>query len=145
MSSSTWVNYGYGVCLRKLEFNSVERIQELLSHAPGFRNSIYETFRKCGIENPTLDDYLEADQDFDNGMAYLLQGVIEEAENFQLTACDDYEGDRYLIFQAKYPWDMRFKDLFVTKKKIRKIISKYLSIVTDSEFSVGFEEAEGFG
>lgn len=100
MSSSTWVNYGYGVCLRKLEFNSVERIQELLSHAPGFRNSIYETFRKCGIENPTLDDYLEADHDFDNGMAYLLQGVIEEAENFQLTACDDYEGDRYLIFQA---------------------------------------------
>lgn len=37
MSYSTWHNYGYGICTSDLKIDSVERIEELLKHAPEYR------------------------------------------------------------------------------------------------------------
>ena len=145
MSSATWVNYGYGVSLKGLEFNSVERLEKMLSYAPKFRKEIHEWFACCEIENPTLDDYFDFDQDYYNGMAFLLKKVIEEAEHIDMTDCNDLNGNKYVIFQPLYPWEMRWRHRRVSKRKINKFIRKYLSMVTDSEFDVCFEEAENCG
>ena len=145
MSSATWVSYGYGVCLKGLEFNSVERLEKMLSYAPKFRKEIHEWFAGCEITNPTLDDYFDFDQDYYKGMAFLLKNVIEEAEHIDMTDCNDLNGNKYVIFQPLYPWEMRWRHRRVSKRKIEKVIRKYLSMVTDSEFDICFEEAENCG
>lgn len=145
MSSATWVNYGYGVCLKGLEFNSIERVEKMLSYAPNFRKTIHEWFKQCEIEHPTMEDYLDFDQDYYNGMAFLLKSVMVEAEQIPFASCDDASGATYVLFQPSYPWDMTRNQRKVTKRKIEKVIKKYLSMITDSKFAVCFEAAENCG
>ena len=92
-----------------------------------------------------MDDYFDFDQDYYNGMAFLLKNVIEEAEHIDMTDCNDLSGNKYVIFQPLYPWEMRWRHRRVSKRKIEKVIRKYLSMVTDSKFDICFEEAENCG
>mgnify|MGYP006075762323 CR=1 FL=1 len=89
MSFSTWHNYGYGICISDLNFNSVKRLRKLLHKAPEYQAKIKKWMEDIGITKPTMEDYLDFDQDYRLGMTSILCGVINEAEGLNLYACDD--------------------------------------------------------
>ena len=92
-----------------------------------------------------MDDYEELDQDYYNGMAYVLQQVIVEKEHLELSVCDDFEGNRYLWYMPDYPWFTPWHFRFISEKKVERIIRKYLSMLTDDEFEVEYLSAENGG
>lgn len=103
MSYESWHNYGYGIITTKLEIDSVERIEALLSLAPEYQTEIRQWFEECEITEPTVDDYLEFDQDYNLGIATILRIVIQEAEKVEFLACDDCHCQRFLMYPKLYP------------------------------------------
>ena len=89
MSYTSWHTYGYGVCLSRLECDSMERMQRLLELAPEYHQSVQNWLKEQHITKPGVDDILESDQEYRLGLATVLQNVILEAENIRFTACDD--------------------------------------------------------
>lgn len=107
MSFHTWHTYGYGVEMTDITCDSVDRIKLLLSVAPNFGKQVAEWFERWGITEPAVEDYVEFDQDYNLGLAYILQQVILEAEGIEFTACNDFDGRIYLLYGPSYPWDSR--------------------------------------
>lgn len=145
MSFTTWHNYGYGICFDGIEYESVEKLKALLDHAPKVKQKIREWFDECEITEPTMDDYLNYDQDYNLGMGMLLRDVIAEAEGIELLACDDFDGNIYLMYPPMYPWNTTKADLDMTEEKIEEVIRKYLGIVAENDFDVDYQSAENGG
>ena len=145
MSYSTWHNYGYGICTSDLKIDSVKRIKALLKYAPKYRKEIRDWFTECEISKPTVDDYLDFDQEYHNGIAAILQAVIKEATGIEFSACDNFDCMRYLIYMPSYPWNMTERDKSITKDELDEALKKYVSIVTDSKLDIDFQEIENGG
>ena len=145
MSFSKWHNYGYGVCLAGLGYKSVAKMKVLLSHAPKLKQRVQDWFDECEITEPTMDDYLDYDQDFFLGIGTLLRDVIAEAEGIELLACDDYDEHIYLLYPPIYPWNITKSDLEMTEERIENVIRKYLSIVAEKDFDVAYQAVENGG
>lgn len=145
MSYETWHNYGYGICVSKLKIDSPERVGALIGLTKRFRKDVQGYFDECGITEPTMDDYEELDQDCYNGIAYVLQQVIKEKEHIELSTCDDFDGNRYLMYMPDYPWFTPWRYWFISERKIEQIIRKYLQMLTDDDFEIEYISAENGG
>lgn len=145
MGYTTWHVYGYGICISEIDEVSVERIEALLEHAPVLKKDIHAWFSECGIESPTTDDYLEFDQDYMLGLASLLAHVIEEAEHIRFTPCDNFEGERYLVYSPPYPWELSSYEILLTKERVDQIFDRYISIISDQTLSVEYYSIENGG
>lgn len=145
MSYTIWHTYGYGFCLSGLEEIPAERIQELLVAAPKFADKIKQRLSESGIEEPDYDDYVDYDQDFMLGMATILKEVIMEAEGIEFTACEDYDGKQYLIYEPSYPWQVTKEELGLTEERIYRMLLKYIHMLTDQEPDVDYQSVENGG
>lgn len=145
MSMETWINYGIGLCTSDLKIKSEDAIKELISLVPELKEEVEKYLADNGIEHPSVEDYLEFDEDFLNGISYYLERAISKIEDLNVFACDDYEGNRYLIYAPAYPWEQTESDRQLTREKVEEILSKYVSIITDDEFTIDDIKAENFG
>ena len=145
MSYCSWHNYGYGIITSKLKIDSTERIEALLSLAPEYQKELHTWFEDCEITEPTVEDYLEYDQDYNLGIATILRVVIQEAERVEFLACDDCNCQRFLMYPKLYPWQITDVDHNMTKERVQEILRKYVSIVSDTELEIDFQEAENGG
>ena len=145
MSWQTWTTYGYGICVDDIQDVTVDKLKRLLNFAPIYEADINEWLCDCEVDNPTLEDYYEYDQDWCLELATTLKEVILEAEGVNLTACDDFNGGLYLIYEPRYPWDLTEKDKIITKELLAKILEKYISILTDKKITVGYQSVENGG
>ena len=145
MSYQTWHNYGYGIKTNLLEVDSVERMEKLLAHAPKYQQKIHDYFAECEIDKPTIEDYYEFAEYYRYDLAGILSQVIEEAEGLCFLSCDDEDCNYYLMYPPIYPWNMSEEDKEMTIEKVKAIIIKYASIVTDSFLDFDYQEAENFG
>ena len=145
MSYKSWHTYGYGICVSEMEEIPAERIQELLVAAPKFADKINQWLSESGIEDPGYDDYVDYDQDFMLGMATILKEVILEAEGIEFTACDDYDGKQYLVYEPSYPWQVTQEETGLTEERIYRMLLKYVHILTDQEPDVDYQTVENGG
>lgn len=145
MSYSTWHNYGYGICVDDIKEQNVGQLQELLKLAPELEQKIQGWLSELAITEPDWDDYMDFDQDYYLGLATILQQVIEEAEGLRLTACDDCNGNTYLIYQPCYPWNITDRERDLTEEKLTEIFNHYVGLLTDELIEVGLQEAENGG
>lgn len=99
MGYETWHNYGYGINASTIPDASVDQLNALLDHAPHFKTVIEDWLAKHDIIEPTYEDYLTYDDVCICGLAAILAEVIEEAEGIAFSACTDFEGDQFLIYQ----------------------------------------------
>lgn len=144
MSYHTWHDYGYGVNLYGMEFNSAERVVAVLTLAPNVLEQIKREFAENEITEPTVADYLEYG-DFMYGMAGLLREVIEEAEGISFYASEDFDGCEYIMYPPIYPWEMQAVDQTMSKEKVEEILNKYLKILTDSHYDIEMVECANGG
>lgn len=145
MGSAIWVNYGIGVCTTDLKIKSTKSVAKLISLAPDFNEYVKQVFADCDISKPTLEDYLELDEDYQNGIAYILQEVINELTEINVTACDDINGKRYLLYQPLYPWQMTNLEKGLDKRTVEDILTRYISVITNTEFAIDEISAENCG
>lgn len=145
MSFYTWHTYGYGICVSDIVCESVEKLSELFHRAPGLEKAVNDWLKDCNIENPTWDDYMEYDEDFNLGLATFLKEVILECEGIELTACDDFDGNQYLIYEPSYPWHLPEEQISLTEERIKEIILKYVPILTEQQIEVGYHSPENGG
>ena len=145
MSYSTWSTNGYGVCVENLDF-TLERLEELISRAPEFESELKKYFNDEEIATPSIYDYLEYDDDYSGGIAYILKRVIQEAENIELCYADDFNCNWYLLLEASYPWyNTSQEEQNLTEKTIKEIIKKYISILTDKEVEFDYQCVQNGG
>lgn len=145
MSYSTWHTYGYGICVDHIKEQSVERLEKLLSMAPEYQKNLHEWLKECEITEPTFEDYLEFDQDFNLGLASILKEVIREAEQIELTACDDFDCRNYLLYESGYPWYFSKTKVLSTEEAAADLFRKYISILTDEPINIEYQGVENGG
>ena len=145
MSYDIWHNYGYGICVDDIGEENIERLQTLLLQAPEVKAKIESWLTERKIKAPSWDDYMEFDQDCHLGLATILSEVIAEVEGINLTACDDYDGNAYLLYKPMYPWQMGDMDCGLTEEKIVGIFRRYISILTATPIEIDYQEVENGG
>ena len=107
MSYHTYSVDGFGFSVDEINTN-ILRLRRLLNCAPNFNKEMDKYLQECEITKPELDDYLEYDQDYMSGLAFILQEVIEEAEDISLVIADDFDGEWFVMLCPSYPWDRQF-------------------------------------
>ena len=145
MSYSTWHIYGYGICVDHIKGCSVERLENLLSMAPEYQKDLHEWLEECEITDPSYEDYLEFDQDYNLGLATILKEVIREAEQIELTACDDFDCRKYLVYEAGYPWYFNKAKVLPTEEAAEELFRKYISVLTDDPIIIEYQGVENGG
>ena len=145
MSFYNWHTYGYGVKVSELTEVSMRKVLDLIQTAPNLAKRFNEWLQSCGIEEPTLDDLEEYDDDYRLGLASILKEVIKEVEKVELTACDDFDGEKYLLFEQTYPWRMTELEKSLKEEDIRSLIVKYLSRITDEVITADYYSPENGG
>ena len=145
MSNTTWHTYGYGICVSHIKEQSVERLEKLLSMAPEYQKDLHTWLEDCEITEPTFEDYLEFDQDYNLGLATILKEVIREAEGIELEACDDFSGNDYLLYSAGYPWYFNKVKALPTEEAAEELFCKYISVLTDEPIIIEYQGVENGG
>lgn len=140
MGYKTWHHYGYGLCTTGLLIESVKRIDQLLACAPECAQKLHEHLEVNDMKTPCVEDYLKCADNSRLGIASILKDVIYEATGIEFEAVDDFDGKCYLIYTPNYPWWMPEKDKELTQEKVATILVKYVSIVTDTDFVLDYQE-----
>ena len=136
---------GYGICTSEIKIRSVEALEKMLDKAPEYKDMIHSYFAECEIQNPTIQDYLNFDQDYGNGLATLLQHVVLEADEIEFVSCRNEDGKQYLLYSPVCPWLMHEDEKALTREKVDEIFSKYTSIVSEEEVVPDYEMVVNYG
>lgn len=145
MSYHTYSVDGYGFSVDDID-TTAAKIRRLLISAPEFDREVRNDLKDIGVITPTLDDYLEFDQEYDSGLAYILQQVIKEAENIDLVIADDFDCEWYVLLCPAYPWeDIPKEQKSLSIEKVTEIFNRYISILTDSPVPIGYQSVENGG
>ena len=145
MSYHTYHTYGYGVRTDNIKIKSVDKLQTLISLAPDTEATIKDWLIDNGYEEPTIENYLEYDEEECCHLASILKMVIYELEGIDLTACNDLDLWEDLVFEPAYPWGLTEKDKTITKEHLEEIYRKYLSIITDDVPLLDYQSVENGG
>ena len=78
-------------------------------------------------------------------LAAILRMVILETEGVELTACNNFSDQDFLLYEPLYPWGLTEIDKTITKEKLESIFCKYLSMITENVPEFGYQEAENGG
>lgn len=145
MSYHTYSVDGFGFSVDEINTN-ILRLRRLLNCAPNFNKEMDKYLKECEITKPELDDYLEYDQDYLSGLAYILQQVIEEAEDISLVIADDFDCEWFVMLCPSYPWEeISEKQKSLTIEKATEIFQKYIGILTDSPVKIEYQSVENGG
>lgn len=147
MSYSTWITYGYGVCVddinttpkRLLELAALddELLKDVREYLSGIKPEGYKD------EDLTLEDF----DDFNefaclSGIGTILSRAISD---FSADLVEDYNGCSYVILPEQLPWGMREKEKSLTEKEVREIFKKYIAVLTDEPVEIGYQRVENGG
>ena len=144
MSFHSWHVYGYGVMLSEITNISASAVIDLVQLAPQFATD-FAWRSECGLNDLTLEDFEEFDQNLCLGLATVLKEIIEECEGIVLTACSDFDGNKYLLYTQEYPWRMSEPEKKLQEDDIRLLFVKYLSKITDETINVDYYGPESGG
>ena len=127
MSYVTWHNYGFGICVDDVDTQDVARLETMLKLTPELEQKIHNWLKESSINEPTWADYMEFDQDI------------------CLTACNNYDGKAYLLYQPDYPWNMLERERNLTEQDIVSLFQRYVGMLTDKPVNVDYQEVENGG
>ena len=132
MSYHTYHVYGYGICVDGIIIKSVETLRNLINLAPVYAAQVNEWLEINEIMEPTIQDLLDYDEDENCKLASILKAVIYEVEGVWFSACNNFDGNYYLLYEPSYPWEMLETDKTMTRERVCEILQKYVSIIADN-------------
>ena len=138
MSYHTWHIYGYGIKTSDITDLTVEKLRNFIHLAPLYKNAIKQRIKERSYTDLALKEYIETDENESYGLAGVIKEVIFECEGIDLTACDDFDGNEYLLYEPIYPWYMNETDKTLTPENLSHIFKKYLRYLTDKEIEIAY-------
>ncbi len=81
---------------------------------------------------------MEYDADYDLGLAVIFREIIQEIEGIELTACDDFECRKYLIYQPSTKRNL-------IKDGMTELFQCYTDILMDEPIPVDHQSVENGG
>lgn len=139
------MQHGYGICVDDIREHNVSRLEELLELAPELQGRMRNWLLEKGTAYPDWDDYMEYDTDYDLGLAVILKEAILEIEGIELTACDNFGCEKYLIYQPSYPWNLSEQERNLTEKDVRELLLRYVGILTGEPVAVAHQAVQNGG
>lgn len=139
--------YGHGICTDDIH-TTVDKIKALIAMAPNAYELCVDAFKDAENDEITRpDEFAEyMGQGWDGheeaGLATLLAVVINECEGIDMYASMDDYGNTFLIMQEKLPWHCTHREKNLTEDGINAIIRKYVSVLTDDEIEIKYQEIE---
>ena len=128
------VNYGYGFSLKDIPSNIIDKnsfIQFLQDNVPEiYFDRIITEFQPSSVDAYILAlyrvGYLPA-LGGEPGLAGLLQEVLISRSGVDFVSAIDDRGDKYILYQPKYPWQMKEIDWELSTEKLDEIMTDVLS------------------
>jgi len=142
MGYESWHDYGYGIEVDDIKNKDVKRLAALLEQAPVYKAKLEKELADEGIAEPKWADYVDLEGE---GLAEIMACVIKEAEGLELTVCSDFNGCTYLMYQAKYPWELDKRERCLTKESLSELLQNYIRILTDEAVNIGDQSCENGG
>ena len=145
MSYHTWHTYGYGIKTSDITDLTVDKLKAFIHLAPHYENTFVEWLENSNITEPTLEDYFGYDENDCYGLAGIMKEVIFECEGIDFTACDDFDGLQYLLYEPVYPWQMNDTDKTLSREKLSAIFRQYLAYLTEKEIAIEYYDPANGG
>lgn len=145
MSFHTWHVYGYGVKVSDIKFDSIERLQALIHLAPELERNVEQWRVDNDVKISSVQDYYEYDEYEGLELAAIMKEVILEVEGIELTACSDFDNEIYLLYEQTYPWYLQDNEKDLTAEKLKEVLLKYFSLITDDPVEVDYYDPANGG
>ena len=160
MSWTTWSIYGYGIDNTNVPCTIAKQCF-LMAEAPKFlenflqkygdEDNVADLMKYCKKHPEASDEEITDKFHLDNddfhcmlestdtesgdnafyGIISILAEVIYEKYRIAMTACDDFDGTQYLIYEPRYPWAMTEIDKTMTTDKLYECVAEVLKKITD--------------
>lgn len=141
---------GYGITDDDLKSEiDVTRLMKLIEMSPELKKKFDEWFETntYGLTTSViLDDFCEHLNGY-TGLMVILKEVIWDVEKIEFTISNDFDDVNYLLLEPAYPWYRPQKERYadLTEEKVQEVLNKYLSVVTDDKFDIGYYSCENGG
>lgn len=148
MSYHTWSTDGFGFCVDNIK-TTPERILKLaalnektLCDLREYLSEFYEDGYKD--KDLTMDDFSDFEGNYgERGLATILREVINE--EIPIVFADDFDGLDFILYCPSYPWTLQEKEKNLTKEDVKKILIKYIKILTDEPVEIDYYSVENGG
>lgn len=151
MSYHTYIDYGYGIETTALKKPiEKDRLLSFIAKAPQFKEEFDGWVEDCW-DGKLPDDAEKIIEEYGwyaegYGLAAIMQKVMEECiDGLRLYNCEDYNGNKYLMYLYKMPWYMNDFDRELTEEKLAEYFSEYLAMLTDEAIKADYVESENGG
>lgn len=153
MSCRTYITHGYGFCVSEI-ITTREQIEELLKKAPlHYKKEVDKWLKENNITEPTIEDYMDFTEYYEeisnvwnNGLASILQIVIDHCEKIETTSVCDYDNNWFLLLCPAYPWDkISSEEAILTEYSLSELFKKYINILTNDTIEIKYQSVENFG
>lgn len=136
MQSFGWSGMGFKINGVKINTEKFIAVLKAANLTDCYGESISENFDEA-YENCERDIY-DTCREFDDiglGIANIIVSILEKENNgLTLTGCDNYNGEQFVLYQPKYPWDIANNEFerTLTKSKLVDIFVDFISRITDN-------------
>lgn len=139
------INYGIGICTDDIKDMTVDKIKALVALVPNSL-SVKALLNQALLD--AIDDEIDNINEFadyigqgwkeyeEAGIATILAIVIDACENVRMKPIMDSNGNTFLIFPERYPWQYNTREKQLIDDDVYEIIGKYVRVLTENEIPI---------
>ena len=139
------INYGIGICTDDIKDLTIDKIKALVALVPNSL-SVKALLNQALLD--ALDDEIDDVNEFADyigqgwkgydevGIATVLAVVIDACENVRMQPIMDSNGNSFLIFPERYPWQYNSREKQLIDDDVYEIIGKYVRILTAADITI---------
>ena len=142
MSYHIYTIEGYGVRTTNLP---VPDTQQTINIATVCGKQLTQKIMGCIVDGKINFDEYEGGYNCMCGLTAFLADVIYDLYNVQLTPCEDFNSEKFLLYEPSYPWTMNASDAHLTPHLIDKYITNTIEMYTNQKLDLGYFSVENGG
>lgn len=139
------INYGIGICTDDIKDMTLDKIKALVALVPNSL-SVKALLNQALLD--AIDDEIDDVNEFADyigqgwkgydevGIATVLAVVIDACENVRMQPIMDSNGNSFLIFPERYPWQYNSREKQLIDEDVYEIIGKYVRILTTEDIKI---------
>ena len=151
MAMNDFFTSGYGIRFNCTEASDTtpQKIRELLDLAPCLKAEVTEYLNECcetNLEDATIEDFEDFEQDFSYGIPYLLSEAINEKYGSDFVCClKDYDGFTFVLMPKGMPWEFEQFEKPLTEEKLKSFFEEFYNVLYEKNIDFGEVTVHDFG
>ena len=151
MSTHVFLTSGYGIRFNCTEASDTkpDKIRKLLDLVPYLKSEVAEYLEECcetTLEDATLEDFEEFEQDFSYGIPYFLSEAINEKYGSDFVCClKDHDGFTFVLMPKGMPWEFEQFEVPLTEEKLKSYFEEFYNVLYTKDIDFGEVTVHDFG